>query len=447
MSFWWPFKSRYLPLTFAKRTFLLIAFVGGLILVWYLGCHSHHACTTESEPSAAESVPCVVLWWTDLGPGENYIDQILCGYNTCLTTTNRKYFSQAKVIMFYASSLAWNDLPLPRLPGQIWALLHEESPRNVPEFLFEEVIQHFNYTSTFSRYSDFPLTTNSLTNISEITNPQYVVTLGQKNAARSSLAPILFLQSDCSTMSARTNYVEELMKHIPVDSYGQCLKNRDMPESLQQNYLNRLHSNDIYKFIGQYKFMISIENGVCEDYITEKFWRPLIAGTVPIYFGSPSIRDWEPHNHSTIHVTDYKNPKELAKYIMELDKNDNEYIKYLHHKYNQIEPVTNQRLLESSYVRADSIMFFTNFACQVLQAMWAQTPKGKMANRLHYNCPLPFTYPPMESEPTEIRNWDELMKRSACVAKTIDELLHRNRRFTPQEMADMADVRMKNELC
>lgn len=42
--------------------------------------------------------------------------------------------------------------------------------------------------------------------------------------------------------------------------------------------------------MAQYKFIISYENGICEDYITEKFWRPLIAGSIPIYYGSPSIQ-------------------------------------------------------------------------------------------------------------------------------------------------------------
>lgn len=43
-------------------------------------------------------------------------------------------------------------------------------------------------------------------------------------------------------------------------------------------------------FLARYKFILAIENGVCEDYITEKFWRPLMIGVIPIYFGSPSIR-------------------------------------------------------------------------------------------------------------------------------------------------------------
>jgi len=36
--------------------------------------------------------------------------------------------------------------------------------------------------------------------------------------------------------------------------------------------------------------MIAFENAACPDYITEKFWRPLIMGVIPIYFGSPTIK-------------------------------------------------------------------------------------------------------------------------------------------------------------
>lgn len=43
------------------------------------------------------------------------------------------------------------------------------------------------------------------------------------------LAPVMFLQSDCSTPLDRDSYVEELMKHIKVDSYGMCLHNKDLP--------------------------------------------------------------------------------------------------------------------------------------------------------------------------------------------------------------------------
>jgi len=31
-------------------------------------------------------------------------------------------------------------------------------------------------------------------------------------------------------MSGREDYVKELMKHLSIDSYGSCLRNKDLPE-------------------------------------------------------------------------------------------------------------------------------------------------------------------------------------------------------------------------
>ncbi len=37
MSYWWPFRSRYLPLTFGKRALLLFIFLSCLTMIWYFG--------------------------------------------------------------------------------------------------------------------------------------------------------------------------------------------------------------------------------------------------------------------------------------------------------------------------------------------------------------------------------------------------------------------------
>lgn len=55
------------------------------------------------------------------------------------------------------------------------------------------------------------------------------------------------------------------------------------------NSLDTMMSEDLIHLVAKYKFVLALENGVCNDYITEKIWRPLIAGAVPIYIGSPTI--------------------------------------------------------------------------------------------------------------------------------------------------------------
>lgn len=44
------------------------------------------------------------------------------------------------------------------------------------------------------------------------------------------LAPVLYIQSDCDTASNRDHYVLELMKHIPIDSYGACINNAQLDD-------------------------------------------------------------------------------------------------------------------------------------------------------------------------------------------------------------------------
>jgi len=54
--------------------------------------------------------------------------------------------------------------------------------------------------------------------------------------------------------------------------------------------MENLDSDEFFHFVARYKFTLSFENAVCDDYITEKLWRPLVVGSVPIYMGSPSVR-------------------------------------------------------------------------------------------------------------------------------------------------------------
>src|SRR3989339_823106 len=74
-------------------------------------------------------------------------------------------------------------------------------------------------------------------------------------------------------------------------------------------------------FLKNYKFTIAFENSVTPGYNTEKLIHPIIANSIPIYFGDPFVsRDF--NTKSFINVHDFKNMDDVIKRIIQID-NDN----------------------------------------------------------------------------------------------------------------------------
>ena len=108
----------------------------------------------------------------------------------------------------------------------------------------------------------------------------------------------------------RTNYLSELMEYIHVDQWGACLKNtpgdfwKTRKADYEQTKLDFLKQNP-------YKFLITFENIVEPDYISEKIYDAYLSRTIPIYYGHKAVFDIAPANTSLIYANDYT-PKELA---------------------------------------------------------------------------------------------------------------------------------------
>lgn len=77
-------------------------------------------------------------------------------------------------------------------------------------------IRLFNYTATFSRESDYPLTLQWLPSLDYLLTPVAVSLEEKKRLRREGLAPVLYMQSHCDVPSDRNRYVQELMKYIQV---------------------------------------------------------------------------------------------------------------------------------------------------------------------------------------------------------------------------------------
>jgi len=128
--------------------------------------------------------------------------------------------------------------------------------------------------------------------------------------------------SNCNANSGRDKVVLDLQNYgVSVDSFGKCNRNAQTTE-------HKLH------VIARYKFHLAFENSLTDDYVTEKYFGCLEAGTVPVYIGAPNIRKYEPYPHSIIVASDFKTTKALADYLLYLDKNQTAYDEYLYWKRN-----------------------------------------------------------------------------------------------------------------
>ena len=341
----------------------------------------------------------IVIWWSGMQDGSNaarYVRE--CGSGSCLFTPSRTELDNPLTagFLFYGTFIIWDDLPLPRASNHLWFLLHEESLKNNWLLAFEEGISLFNITSTPSRYSDYPLTTLFLPSIEYLEAPVRVSTAEK---GRNGLGIANYVQSDCDVPSDRDAYVEQLMLHVDIDSYGACVHNRDLPEHLASP-LGGMYLEEFLDLQAQYKFTLVFENAICDDYITEKLWRPLHVGSVPVVRGSPTVKDWLPSNKSAIIVDNFDSPKDLADYLKFLAENDEEYNKYLQWKETG---VTNKRLLDSVKKRPwgneQGDTFASDFECFVcdyihnsakhtghseVQTKRSVTPR--VADRSHFNC-------------------------------------------------------------
>lgn len=204
-----------------------------------------------------------------------------------------------------------------------------------------------------------------------------------------------------------------------------------------------MHSMDDASFwhlLARYKFHLAIENYISEDYITEKLWRPLIVGSVPIYMGSPSVSDWLPNGlNSTLLVSHYSGAKELAEQVSKIDSNDSLYESFLAHKI--LGKISNSHLLDALKQRKWGTNndpwkpnFVQEFECLVCERIWRRLEDSKkvrfVAGPDHYTCDAPKSL--LKEQASNF--WSELYRQARYEAEVLNELLGKNKPFRDFEL-------------
>jgi glycosyltransferase involved in cell wall biosynthesis len=215
-----------------------------------------------------------------------------------IITTDRRYFQQADAVVFHLPDLVQEmEHNLPKQPEQIWIAWYLESEENYQSFIKDpEVSELFDLWMSYRQQAD-------------VVYPYYetsYMTSFREPVSDKQNKTCMFVSSPIN-QSKRIEYLEELMRYTPIDSYGRLYNNKQLP--IDRGKETKL---DIYR---GYKFVIAFENAVDPDYVTEKFFDPLLAGSVPVYFGAPNIADFAPGKNCFIDVRQFENPKKLADFI------------------------------------------------------------------------------------------------------------------------------------
>lgn len=122
--------------------------------------------------------------------------------------------------------------------------------------------------------------------------------------------------SNCASMGRRELFFKKLSQKISIDVYDACGNLKCLP----------WNGPECDKLLDVYKFYITAENSLCPDSLTEKFYRALEAGVVPIVYGVADYSAYAPP-HSFINAADFESPEALADYLIILDRNPRLYVK------------------------------------------------------------------------------------------------------------------------
>ena len=226
---------------------------------------------------------------------------------SCTYTTRMNLYNKSDVVIVPGRAME-TELPAYRPDGQRWIFYTSESFHYVkPDIRYRHA---FNHTMTYHSHADIYAPKCALV-------PQQNAT--KTNTIRSKIKGkiAVWMASHCGTQSKRDNFVKELSRYIPVDTYGKCGQKSCPKEGW------------CYDILSRYKFYVAIENSLCNGYITEKPWVGFLLGTVPIVggAGAEAYRRILPPN-SYIDLDTFTSAKDVADYLKLVARNDTLYRQY-----------------------------------------------------------------------------------------------------------------------
>ncbi|CAJ0585653.1 unnamed protein product, partial [Mesorhabditis spiculigera] len=241
----------------------------------------------------------------------------------CILDSDRSRISVADAVLIHAPNIN-EGLPPPeaRKQSQRYVFMSMEIPQHLPKFNVSK--QYFNWTMThlhssdvIFKYGGFWLTSKE----AELRGFKVADYFVPERTLRKTKSGIFGLISNCNTPSKRELAIKELGKHMPVRIAGKCAT-----EEADRHVCPP--GDACEKIFSEYPFFFAVENTVCDDYVTEKYWARKRIPSIPIVLRRSAYRNENLPSQSVIAFDDFNNPKEMADFLTGLEKNFTAYSQY-----------------------------------------------------------------------------------------------------------------------
>lgn len=234
----------------------------------------------------------------------------------CVFTEKR---GNADGILFHAKTHNARDFP--RQKNAKYLLVSLEQEKYAPLLRDKNYVRKFDYLMTYNLDSHVPMITVHPHWNASVYFAAQGAPFSQKQDA------VAAFVSNCRNAGAeqRLKLLGELSKHYPVHSYGRCLHNRDEPPLKKGESRGEAKR----KLLSTYKFALAFENAVVGDYVSEKVYDALLAGSLPLYRGAAKVDELLPGPQSVVKFSDFQDDaRKLAGHLTYLAANQGAYEEY-----------------------------------------------------------------------------------------------------------------------
>lgn len=249
-----------------------------------------------------------------------------CDFGNCVFTFDKSKIVSADAVIFYVGlrNERMGDSPPVsrefRNPNQVWIFSSIDSPVDYFNSDYEKESWHntMNWSSLYRLDSDIPSPYGSLIrDTSSRTDKDY------DSIYKAKTKKALWIARACQSASIRRQFVMEMVNQgFDVDVIGYCGVDGKQADV---DMLERI--------IPSYKFYIAFETSLCNDYITERFFRNFNYNWIPVVRGGADYHRLLPPG-TFIDTSDFASVSALVEYLNDLGNNKNKYNAYLREKDN-----------------------------------------------------------------------------------------------------------------